>query len=61
MNNWNYNYSPKTHKDFLSNANIITQYLDINDDNYYDYYHNTALLYAVQIHQDKAVGYENYL
>lgn len=61
MFNWNYNYNPTNHKHFLSNANIITQYMDINDDNYYDYYHNTALLHAVQIHQNQAVNFEDYL
>ena len=59
--NWNYNYNPINHKQFLSNANIITQYMDINDNNYYDYYHNTALLYAVQMHQNQINNFEDYI
>jgi hypothetical protein len=56
--NWDYNYNPITHKHFLSNANIITQYVDINDN---DYLHNTALLYAVQIHREDIVDFEDYV
>ena len=59
--NWNYNYSPKDHKHFLSNANIITQYIDVNDDEYFNYYHNTALSYTVQIHQNNINSFENYV
>jgi len=47
-----YNYNPKNSKDFLHNANVITQYVDINDDEYYDYYHNTALIYVAQIDKE---------
>ncbi len=60
--NWDYNYNPTNHKQFLSNANIITQYLDINDDDYENYLHNTALLYAVQIHKEDIVDdFEDYV
>ena len=59
--NWDYNYNPITHKHFLSNANIITQYVDISDDDYENYLHNTALLYAVQIHQENIVDFEDYV
>jgi hypothetical protein len=59
--NWDYNYNPTNHKHFLSNANIITQYVDINDNDYENYLHNTALLYAVQIHQDDIVDFEDYV
>lgn len=59
--NWNYNYSPRDHKHFMSNANIITQYIDVNDDEYLNYYHNSALLYAVQIHQNQINSFENYV
>lgn len=56
-----YNYNPQNENEFYSNANIITQYNDIDDDNYYDYYHNSALLYAVQIHQNQINSFENYV
>ena len=59
--NWDYNYNPITHKHFLSNANIITQYIDINDDDYENYLHYTALLYSVQIHQENIVDFEDYV
>jgi hypothetical protein len=59
--NWDYNYNPITHKHFLSNANIITQYVDIKDKDYENYLHNTALLYSVQIHQENIVDFEDYV
>ena len=58
---YNYNYSPKSEIDFLSNANIITQYNDINDNKYYDYYHNIALLLAVEIDQNNIKDFESYV
>jgi hypothetical protein len=59
--NWDYNYNPITHKHFLSNANIITQFIDINDDDYENYLYYTALLYAVQIHREDIVDFEDYV
>ena len=58
---YNYNYNPSCEKDFLHNANVITQYNDINDDDYYDYYHSIALLLAVQIDQNQVKDFENYI
>ena len=56
-----YNYNPKNSKDFYRNANIITQYFNINDDEYYDYYHNTALIYVVQIDKESANNFADYI
>ena len=56
-----YNYNPQNEKDFFHNANIITQYNNIDDDNYHNYYHNTALLLAVQIDQNQINDFENYV
>jgi hypothetical protein len=56
-----YNYNPKNSKDFYRNANVITQYVDINDDKYYDYYHNTALIYVVQIDKDGINNFADYV
>ena len=56
-----YNYNPKNSKDFYRNANVITQYFDINDDKYYDYYHNTALIYVVQIDKDGINNFSDYI
>jgi peptidase E len=56
-----YNYKPKNSKDFLHNANIITQYADINDDEYYNYYHNTALIYVVQIDKESVNNFADYI
>jgi len=58
---YNYNYTPQSEKDFFSNANIITQYNDIDDNKFYDYYHNTALLFAVQIDQNQVKDFEQYI
>jgi hypothetical protein len=58
---YNYNYNPKNSKDFLHNANVITQYVDINDDEYYDYYHNTALIYVAQIDKDGINNFADYI
>jgi hypothetical protein len=56
-----YNYSPKIGKDFYHNANVITQYVDINDDEYYGYYHNTALIYAAQIDKESVNNFADYI
>lgn len=56
-----YNYNPQSEKDFLSNANIITQYNDIDDDNYYNYYHSVALLLAVEIDIYEIKDFESYV
>lgn len=56
-----YNYNPQNENEFYSNANIITQYNDIDDDNYYDYYHNNALLLAVEIDQNQVKSFEDYV
>lgn len=56
-----YNYSPKTEKDFCYNANIITQYNNIDDRNYYGYYQNIALLLAIQIDMDQSKDFEDYI
>lgn len=56
-----YNYTPKSEKDFLSNANIITQYNNIDDNKFYDYYHNIALLLAVEIDIYELKDFESYV
>jgi len=56
-----YNYNPKNSADFLHNANIITQYFNINDDEYFDYYHNIALIYVVQIDKDGIKDFADYI
>lgn len=56
-----YNYNPKNLNEFYNNANIITQYNDIDDDNYHDYYHEIALLLAVQIDQNQVKDFEYYV
>jgi hypothetical protein len=56
-----YNYDPRNMKDFFHNANIITQYKQCSDDDYQDYYHNTALLLAVQIDINQINDFEVYV
>ena len=56
-----YNYTPQTEKDFYSNANIITQYNEIADNKFYDYYHNIALLLAVEIDQNNITDFQSYI
>ncbi len=56
-----YNYTPQSEKDFFSNANVITQYNDIDDNKFYDYYHNIALLLAVEIDQNNITDFESYV
>ena len=58
---YNYNYNPKSEKDFCYNANVIAHYNNIDDDNYYDYYQNTALLLAVQIDMAQSKDFETYI
>ncbi len=56
-----YNYNPKNSKDFYHNANVITQYVDINDNEYFNYYHNTALIYVVQIDKESINNFSDYI
>lgn len=56
-----YNYNPRNLEEFHGNANVITQYNDINDYDYYDYYHSVALLLAVQIDQNQVKDFEDYI
>lgn len=56
-----YNYNPKNLNEFYSNANIITQYNNIDDDDYHNYYHNTALLLAVEIDIYEIKDFESYV
>ncbi len=56
-----YNYNPKNSKDFFHNANVITQYFNINDDKYYDFYHNTALIYVAQIDKESVNNFADYI
>lgn len=56
-----YNYNPQNEKEFLHNANVITQYNDINDYDYYDYYHSIALLLAVEIDIYEIKDFESYV
>lgn len=58
---WDYNYNPQNEKDFWNNANIITQYNDIEDDEYFKYYHQTALLLAAQIDMKNIKDFESYV
>lgn len=58
---YNYNYTPQSEKDFFSNANIITQYNDIADNKFYHYYHNIALLLAVEIDIYELKDFESYV
>ena len=62
MFKYDYNYNPTNEKEFFHNANIITQYNDIDDDNYHNYYHEIALLLAVQIDQNQVKDdFESYV
>ena len=56
-----YNYNPKNSKDFFHNANVITQYFNINEDKYYDFYHNTALIYVAQIDKESVNNFADYI
>jgi len=56
-----YNYESKISKDFYHNANVIAQYVDINDNEYFNYYHNTALIYVVQIDKDGIKDFADYI
>lgn len=58
---YNYNYNPKSEKDFFHNANVITQFNEIDDNKYYDYYHNTALLLAVEVDIYELKDFESYV
>lgn len=58
---YKYNYNPQSEKDFYYNANFITQHNNIDDDNYCDYYQNTALLLAVEIDKKNIKDFKNYI
>ena len=59
--NLDYNYNPSSEKDFCYNANLITQYNNICDNDFYDYYHGIALLLAVQIDMDQSKNFQDYI